>query len=358
MTVTDIGRCRLANQLIAVSDHRKPEQVVAALGALQAQDYGGALWSIGLRLPGATETAVETAIAEREIVRTWLMRGTLHFVATADVRWMLELLTPRIIAGSAARARHLELDAAVFARCEKLFVRALQGGRQLPREALMELLENHKISTAKMRGYHILWRLAQEGLITFAARAGKSQTFALLDEWVAPAKKLDRAAALAELARRYFTSHGPALLADFAGWSGLRSADVRAGVEAASSALRRERIGKADFWMPADAAAPEAGMKAAQLLPGFDEYLLGYKDRSAVLEARHARKIVPGSNGVFSPTILLRGRVAGTWKRTLNKETAVIAVSSFHPLRKAEQQAVVAAAARYGRFLGLPVEVN
>ncbi len=358
MMLTDIGRCRLANQLISVSRCREPEQVVAALGALQAQDYAGALWSVGLRLPDATEAAVEKAIARRKIVRTWLMRGTLHFVATADVRWFLELLTPRIIAGSAARARNLELDAAVFARCEKLFVRALKGGRQLPREAMMELLENHKISTAKMRGYHILWRLAQEGLITFAARAGRSQTFALLDEWVAPAQKLDRAAALAELARRYFTSHGPALLADFAGWSGLRSADARAGVEAASSALRRERIGNADFWMPADAAAPNAGMTEAQLLPGFDEYLLGYKDRSAVLEARHAKKIVPGSNGVFSPTLILQGRVAGTWKRTLNKKTVVIAVSSFNPLKKAEKQAVAAAADRYGQFLGLPVEVN
>jgi len=358
MTVTDIGRCRLANQLIAVSDYRRPEQVVAALGAMQAQDYAGALWSIGLRSPDITELAVEKAIAERKIVRTWPMRGTLHFVAAADVRWMLELLTPRIIAGSTARARRLELDAAVLARCEKLFVRALKGGRQLAREEMMELLENHKISTANMRGYHILWRLAQEGVIIFAARSGKSQTFALLDEWVAPAKKPDRTMALAELARRYFKSHGPALLTDFAGWSGLKSTDARAGVEAAASDLRRERIGKADFWMAADAAAPDAGMIEAHLLPGFDEYLLGYTDRRAVLEARHARKIVPGSNGVFSPTLILQGRVAGTWKRTLNKKTVVIAVSGFNPLKKAEKQAVAAAADRYGQFLGLPVAVN
>lgn len=355
---SDIAQCRLRQQQISSHRCRRPAEVVAALGAMQAQDYPGALWSIGLRLPDATEVAVERALAERTIVRTWLMRGTLHFVAAADVRWMLELLTPRIIAGRAANARNLELDAAVFTRCEKLFVRALAGGRQLPREAMMELLETNKISTANMRGYHILWRLAQEGVIIFAARSGKSQTFALLDEWVVPVKKLARAAALAELARRYFTSHGPALLTDFAGWSGLKAGDARAGVEAASSALRREKIGNADFWMAADAAAPNAGTSEAHLLPGFDEYLLGYKDRRAVLEARHVLKIVPGSNGVFLPTVILQGRVAGTWKRTVKKDAVVITVSSFKPLKKAEKQAVAASADRCGQFLGLPVEVN
>jgi hypothetical protein len=354
----EIAEWRLSQQQISSHRSRRPAEVVAALGAMQAQDYPGALWSVGLRLPNSTEAVVEHALAERAIVRTWLMRGTLHFVAAADVRWMLELLTPRIIAGRAANARNLELDAAVFTRCEKLFVRALAGSRQLPREGMMELLETNKISTAKMRGYHILWRLAQEGVIIFAARAGKSQTFALLDEWVAPAKKLDRDAAPAELARRYFTSHGPATLTDFAGWSGLKAGDARAGVEAASSALRREKIGKADFWMAADAAVPDAGTAKAYSLPGFDEYLLGYKDRSAVLEARHANKIVPGSNGVFLPTIILQGRVAGTWKRTVKKKTVVLTVSSFKPLKQAEKQAVAAAADRYGQFLGLPVEVN
>jgi hypothetical protein len=354
----DIARCRLLRQQISSHRCRRPAEVVAALGAMQAQDYLGALWSIGLRLPNATEAAVERALAERTIVRTWPMRGTLHIVAAADVRWMLELLAPRIVAGSAARARALELDAAVFARCEKLFVRALAGGRQLTREAMLELLEVNKISTASQRSYHILWRLAQEGVIIFAARSGKSQTFALLDEWVAPAKKLDRAAALGELARRYFTSHGPAMLTDYAGWSGLKMADARAGVEAAASVLQREKIGNADFWMSENAAVPNVEMVEAHLLPGFDEYLLGYKDRNAVLEARHAGKIVPGGNGMFLPTVILHGRVAGTWKRVLKKKTVGITVSGFKPLKKSEKQAVASAANRYAHFLGLPVEVH
>lgn len=322
---------------------------------MQAQDYPGALWSIGLRLPDATADGIELALAERKIVRTWPMRGTLHFVAATDVRWMLELLTPRIIAGSASRARRLELNAAVFARCEKLFVRALEGGGQLSREAMLNLLEAGKISTASQRGYHILWRLAQEGVIVFAARADKSQTFALLEEWVAPAKKMDRDAALAELARRYFTSHGPAMLSDFAGWSGLKVGDARAGIAAAQ--LRHEKIGGMDYWMSADGAIPNGNLSGVHLLPGFDEYLLGYKDRSAVLEAGHARKIVPGGNGMFLPTIVLNGRVIGTWKRAFRKKRVVITSSYFKPVNKTGKQAVAAAAERYGRFLGMPVEI-
>lgn len=356
-SVLEIGRRRLANQSIAASACRAPEQVVSALGAMQAQDYPGALWSVGLRWPGATESAVEQAIAARKIVRTWLMRGTLHLVAAADVRWMLDLLTPRLLANAASRAARLELDAKILARCEKLFVRELSGNRQLTRETLMALLERNKISTANMRGYHILWRLAQEGVIVFAARSGRSQTFALLDEWVAPAKKPDRADALAELARRYFTSHGPALMADFAGWSGLKMTDARTGVADAAPALSSETIDGLTYWGPRNSMKLKAGGDGF-LLPGFDEFILGYKERDAVLEARHAEKIVPGSNGVFLPTVILQGRVAGIWKRTVRKEAVVITVNGFKLMTKADKQAVAAAADRYGQFLGLPVEVN
>ncbi len=357
MSSTEIPSLRLQQQQISSNRYPTPAEVVAALGAMQAQDYTGALWSVGLRLSGSTESVIEKAFAERTIVRTWPMRGTLHFVAAPDVRWMLQLLTPRIIAGSASRVRNLELDATIFARCEKLFIRALEGGRQLTREAMLELLEANKISTASQRGYHILWRLAQEGVIVFAARSDKSHTFALLEEWVAPVKKFERDEALTELARRYFTSHGPALLSDFVGWSGLKVGDARVGIEGASAQLLREKIAGKDFWWAADAVGPDA-TASAYLLPGFDEYLLGYKDRSAVLEAKYAPRIVPGANGVFLPTVVINGWVVGTWKRALKKKTAVITTHYFKPLKKSEREAVEQAAERYGQFIGLPVAVD
>jgi len=358
MDARAIAQWRLVNQQIALARYRKPVEVVAALGAMQAQDYLGTLWAIGLRLPEATEREVAQAIAERKIVRTWPMRGTLHFVAAADVRWMLELLTPRIIAGSASRSQRLELDVTVYARCRKIFIRALEGDRQHTREAMMELLEREGISTTAQRGYHILWRLAQEGLLCFAARSGKQATFALLEEWAPKARSLDRDAALAELARRYFTSHGPATLRDFVWWSGLKMSDAKIAVEYAGSRLARETIDGAVYWMPDDLPEMSKLPRTAYLLPGFDEYLLGYRDRSAVLEPRHAPKILPGSNGMFLPTIVIDGRVVGTWKRVLKKKTVVIAASPFASLKKAEKILLAEAAERYGRFLGMPVEIT
>lgn len=182
----------------------------------------------------AVEADIEQALADRTIIRTWPMRGTLHFVAATDVRWMLELLTPRIVANNAQRLlRQFGLDEAVFARSKDLFVRALQGGKRLARNAMYEVLEAGGVSTAGQRGLHILGRLAQAGVICFGAREGKQQTFALLDEWAPTARRMARDEALAEIARRYFTSHGPATLQDFAWWSGLTVANAQAALELA-----------------------------------------------------------------------------------------------------------------------------
>jgi hypothetical protein len=356
MTPRDFLRHRLINQQIARAARRSPSEVVAWLGAMQAQDYPGALWAIGLRSESATEADVERAIAERAILRTWPMRGTLHFVAASDVRWMLALLTPRIIAGSASRSRQLELDDAIFSRSRRLFVRALQGGRTLTRDAMSALLEDAKISTAGQRGNHILWRLAQEGVLCFGTREGRQHTFALLDEWAPRAKMLDREEALTELARRYFTSHGPATLRDFVWWSGLKISDGKAGLTMASAHLSRVTMDGVDYWAPHSPALARDSPAPVHLLPGFDQYMLGYADRSAALDPVHSQKIVPGNNGMFMPTIVVRGRVAGTWKRAFKRRAITIEAYPFAPLNKTESRAFATAAKRYGDFMGMPVE--
>jgi hypothetical protein len=355
MTNLDIAQQRLYNQHISGPPFEQPSDVVAWLGALQAQDYAGAKWSIGLRLARTTDAAIEQAIAAKTIVRTWPMRGTLHFVASADARWMLELLTPRVIAQAAGRYRQLELDEAIFTRSKELFATALQGGRQLTREEMLQLLEQANIFTAGQRGYHILCRSAQDGLICFGPPRGKQQTFTLLDEWAPQPKRLARDEALAELTRRYFISHGPATVRDFAWWAGLTLTEARAGLEMVKTQLRQESIDDQVYWLSADRPASPDNWPMVSLLPGFDEYLLGYTDRSAVLQPSHAPKISPGGNGVFNPTIVIDGQVAGTWKRTIKKETVVMTLSPFTSLTKAENQAVTVAAHHYGSFLGLPV---
>ena len=357
MTPSDIANLRLAHQQIAQPVFTTPAEVVAAMGALQAQDYTGALWSIGLRLPNATEADIEQAIADRAIVRTWPMRGTLHFVAAADVRWMLELLTPRIVAGSAGRYKQLELDDAIFARSKKILTKALQGGQRLTRDDAMAELDRNGISIEGQRGYHILGRLAHDGLICFGPRAGKQHTFVLLDEWLPNARRLPRDEALAEVARRYFISHGPATLEDFARWTGLKITDARMGLTMIAAQLIQETVDGTAYWLRADAKYLPRLAPSTFLLPGFDEFLLGYADRSAALDAQHVQKVIPGSNGMFMPTLVVNGRVVGTWKRAIQKKVVKIEVSPFAAVKKTEWAALELVAQRYGRFVGLPVQL-
>jgi hypothetical protein len=358
MTARDIVNYRLVNQQIAQSKCKTPGQVVALLGAMQAQDYPGALWSVGLRLPDATAVEIEQALSERAIIRTWPMRGTLHFVAAADLHWMLELLAPRIVASRATRHRQIGLDARLFARCEKLIVKALQGGRQQTRSELLTLVERSGIATDETRGYVIPWRLAHERVICFGSHQGRQPSFALLDEWAPKAKSLPREQALAELALRYFTGHGPATLRDFVWWSGLKVAEAKAGLEMVSSMLARETIDGTAFWMPQDTPALRDVSPTAYLLPGFDEYMLGYTDRGAALDAEQAIKVVPGANGVFKPTIVMDGRVAGVWQRTVKKNSVVIAPAPFARLKKVETKALATPASRYGQFHGLSAALS
>jgi len=357
MKAVDIGGHRLHHQQVARQQFKQPGQVVSWLGAVQAQDFAGAKWSLGLRLPGTTEAEIDQAIADRSLVRTWPMRGTLHFVAAADVRWMLQLLTPRIVAGSASRLRSLEINEALVSRSFKVMTKALQGGKQVMRKDLMAILDRAGISTANQRGYYLLWRAAQAGLICQGPMNGKQQTFTLLDEWVPPGRTLARDQALAEITRRYFTSHGPATLQDFLWWTGLTAVDARAGIEMAKPHLLQETVADKTYWMSPTLPAIRAQSPTAYLLPGFDEYMLGYRDRSAALEVRHAPLVAPGANGMFKPIIVIDGQVVGTWQRTLKRDAVLIALNPFVPLTKTKHQAVAIAAESYGKFLGLSVAV-
>lgn len=352
-----IARHRLVSQRIAGPTFADPGEVVRWMGAVQAQDYLGALWAVGARTEGATEQAVEQALAERRIVRTWPMRGTIHFVAPADVRWMLELLAPRVVQRSQGRLRQLGLDESTLAASARAIAPALEGGRQLTRPALYDVLESAGIAARGTRGLHILGQLAHAQLICFGAREGKQPTFTLLDEWVPGARSLPRDEALATLALRYFTSHGPATVADFAWWSGLTLAEARAALGAASEQLAHETVDGQRY-----SFAEEHGVAAsdpcAALLPPFDEFLVAYRDRAASLDPGHSTLVVPGGNGIFNPIVVLDGRVVGTWRRALKRGRVVLTFSPFAPWGDELERALPAAVDRYSRFLGLPAVVQ
>ncbi len=355
MRCDEVGVQRLVTHRLAGAPCTTPEEVVRWMGALQAQDYTQALWAIGLRTRSSTLAHVERAIAERKIVRTWPFRGTLHVVPAEDARWMLTLSAPRALRGATRRMTQLELDEAAMERCATLFRDALAGGKRLTRAAMMTLLDDAGTTPTGQRGYHILWRLAQGGLICFGPRDGAQQTFVLLDEWIPSSREIPREEALAELAGRYFRSHGPATVHDFAWWAGLTLTDARSGCDAAQSRLIVDRIDGKDYWRSGDSSGYAAhDGSTVHLLPGFDEYVLGYTDRGDVLAPEHASKIVPGNNGVFMPSVVVAGHVAGVWKRTLTKNTLGITLHPFAPLT-ATDDSMAAAAQRYGDFIGVPV---
>ena len=357
MTLASIAHQRLQQQHIAPADFEKPEDVVSWMGAMQAQDYLGALWAVGVRMKNGSEADIEKALANRKIIRTWPMRGTLHFVAPADARWMLKTFTPRVIAKSASIYRQAELDKKIFTKSAKLLVAALEGGKQLTRKEVYEVLERGKITATETRGLHILGHLAQEGLICLGARNGKQPTFTLLEEWIPPVKAKAHDEAMAEFTLRYFTSHGPATIQDFAWWTGLTATEAKAAHELVKSSLVSETIQDITYWMTNDTAATKTKSTGVYLLPGFDEYLMGYTNRTPAIDTVRFKKIAGTGNGILSSTIVINSQVAGTWKRTLQKNKVTIETTPFESFNKTQKSAIAAAAKRYGNFLDVDVNL-
>jgi hypothetical protein len=330
---------RLRSQLLAGNPLATPHDVVAHFGAMQAQDYLGALWAVGVRMRKGVEGDVERALAERTIVRCWPMRGTLHFVAAEDVRWMLELLAPRVLVRHRPRLeREFELDARTLRRARTVVERALLDGGAFTRAEVYAELGRAGIGTVRSRGLHILFALAHERVLCFGARRGKQPTFVLLEEWLPAAKTKPREEALGELALRYFNGHAPATAADFAWWSGLTTKEANEAIALAGSKLVREP------------AAARAGTRNVHLLPPFDEFTVAYKDRSDILDAAFAKRVNAGG-GILNAILIVNGRVAGTWKRTLRGKKVHVAVSPFEPLSPSVMRAVERETARYVAFV-------
>ncbi|HSU94242.1 MAG TPA: winged helix DNA-binding domain-containing protein [Gemmatimonadaceae bacterium] len=354
MNARDILTNRLASQQIASAEGSSPSDVVARLLAMQAQDYRGALWSIGLRLPRSNIAQIEQAIAARTIVRTWPMRRTLHFVAATDVRWMLQLLAPRAIRGMAGRLAQLEIDDAVLARSRKALGRALGERSLLTREEMYDVLARAKVPPANQRGIHVISRLSQEGLLCFGPHRGNAPTFALMNEWIPQSRDLDRDEALAQLTWRYFRGHGPATIRDFAWWAGITLGDARAGVAMSGAELLEESVDGKSYIVSRSgeevSAAAKRRTRGLFLLPGFDEYMLGYSDRTLALDPANAQKIVPGNNGVFKPTIVSCGRVVGTWRAAAARGGTSVTPVPFARLSASNARAFATAEKRYREF--------
>src|SRR5215210_2326327 len=307
----DILQQRLHNQLLSQTKFTQPSQVVAWLGAVQSQDYAGAKWALSLRTNGVTDVAIEQAFTNGEILRTHVMRPTWHFVTPEDIRWMLALTAPRVNALCATYYRKLELDTATFKRSNALLTKNLQGGKQLTRAELTSLLQKNSIAMHDLlRFTYLIVRAELDGIVCSGARRGKQFTYALLDERAPQTRTLERDAALAELAKRYFVSHGPATLKDFVWWPGLTMTDANKGLDSIRSQLVSEVENGQTYWF-ADSTPARTTSLTVHLLPDYDEYTVGYTDRSAIFDSSYTNKWDSRGSELAQYIIVLDGHLAG-----------------------------------------------
>ncbi len=358
-----IASLRLMAQRLGAARAASPADAVRWMLAVQAQDLPGAKWSVGLRTNGGTETGVDAALDAGEVVRSWPLRGTLHLVAAEDLRWLLSLAGSQRIGRAASRRSALGITDSDTVRAEAVVRTALAGGHALARDQLLERIRAAGVATDGQRGYHLLWHLAHAGTIVMGRTHGRGQAFTLLDEWVPATPTIDRDQALGELALRYFRSHGPAGDRDLARWAGITLGEARRGRAVCGAALATIEIGGTTCHLDPETLDHESApiSRAAPrvlLLPGFDEYLLGYGDRSAVLAPEHADRIVPGGNGLFRPTIIAGGTVVGTWSRMTRAGETLVEPRLFDPRGTAPLVGLADAVRGLGSFLGRDVRLS
>lgn len=361
MNAKEIARRRIRNSRLTGERSTAPDEAVRWHLAMQAQDYGPAMWSIGQRSNGLREADVDRALTEGTIVRTHVLRPTWHFVARDDVRWLLALSGPRVQQGNAGRLGQLGLDARTLARAEEVVASALEGGNRLTRDELAAEFDRRKLDREGQRMPYLLMHCELEGLIGSGGRKGKQQTYALLDGRVPPSRsRFDGDEAVIELVRRYLASHGPATVKDMSWWSGLTMTDLRAALGSLGDEVASDEVDGLTFWSAStERSRRPTAARGAHLLQTYDELVVGYTesrfhgDTSGDL-ARQAWSDRTFPTGV----LLLDGRVGGHWRRTVEAKRVSVSIHTYGEVDAADARTLEAAASRLGRFVGLPVTVE
>ncbi len=327
---------------------------MADICGVQAQDTVAEGLSVRVRTAGLTSRSVDEARThDRSVVRTWAMRGTLHLVATDDVRWMLSLLGPVMIGKSRRRLTELGLTEDVRPRAVAALRTLLESRGPLTRSEIADRLARKGLPVEGQGAYHLIRLAVLEGVVCIGPERDGEGTYDLLDRWVPHACSVDDP--LIELARRYLLAYGPAGPSDLAQWSGLSLRDSRAAFEGLAGELIEVSVEGSPAWIPAsrsdwlDAPVPHAPV--VRLLPAFDTYLLGYRERDLGVPPEHARRVHPGG-GIIRPTLMVDGRAAGVWARKKTRRGTVITVNPFEDLPPDVMPGLEEEAAGIGRFLG------
>jgi hypothetical protein len=351
----DIVSYRLHNQHLPSNKFTQAAEVVRGLGAVQSQDFGGAKWAIGLRSEGFTDPDVQCAFDKGEILRTHVLRPTWHFVAPEDIRWMLALTAPRVKALMSYYDRQLELDKGILKKSAAALIKALQDGKKLTRSEIQSVYEKAHIRATGQRLGNLLMHAELEAIICSGPRKGKQFTYALLEERVPAARAMTRDESLGAMVKKYFPSRGPATLNDFTWWSGLTMADARKGMDMVKSQFLSETIEGQTYWFSEVRPPLHTNTATAYLLPNYDEFFIGFKDRSAIGKVIEKAGFQKDDAALLANIVILNGQVVGSWKRILEKEKVRVETSLLIKPSPAENKALIDAAEQLGKFLGLPV---
>ena len=362
MKASDIPHIRLINQRFVGEKFKKSEEVVNWLGAVQSQDYPAAKWSLGLRTKNSTDKDIEKAFNEGKILRTHIMLPTWHFVSPSDIRWMLELTTPRVRMLLAYYDKKLEIDEKLRSRTNKIIRKKMEGGNFLTRSEITVELAINKIIAKGQRLGHLVMHMELDGIICSGPLRGKQFTYALLEERVPilrqslgqEVKKLTRDEALSKLTLKYFQSHGPAQLKDFSWWSGLTLTDTKEGVGMIKSKFEREIVDGKEYWFSRNSLITYNLSPTTYFLSVYDEYFIGYKDRSLILDEKHSKNMAAVGNALLTSLIIINGKVEGTWKRIPIKDKVEIKLNPFRKFERNEKELLDNEVTRYGKFLGIP----
>lgn len=351
MQTSDIAKIRLQTQQLSPTSQNNIAELVGFMGAMQAQDYAMSKWAIGTRLPHTTDAEVEQALSNGEILRTHILRPTWHLVSAKDMYWMLELSAPQVKKILNSSDKKLGLDEKVYLKATRILEQRLRDHQHLTREALIKAFEEAKINTDDNRPAHLLMRAEFDGLICSGKVIAKKQTYALLEERVKkPKTSIPREEALAKLAARYFTSHGPATLHDFVWWSGLSLTDARKGLEQVKAMFSSAPLGSETYWFSSDYQTTASKNNPLHLLPAYDEYIISYKNRGATLTMEDQKKAF-SNNGIFRPVILVDGEGVGLWKRSIKKDEVHIETALFKSHPAVTPSRIKEKAEALGRFL-------
>ncbi|MEP7383337.1 MAG: winged helix DNA-binding domain-containing protein [Gemmatimonadota bacterium] len=360
LTHATLARWRLRHQMLTGSPCGDPVEVMRRLGAVQAQDYPGATWALWLRLiPGTTRAEIEGAFDRGEILRTHVLRPTWHFVTPADIRWMLRLTGPRILASSrSVHVRH-GLDARTLSRAMGALQRALEGGQYLDREGVRLALKRARVPCPDVQRFSHLMMIAEcDVLVCSGPKIGTKLTYALLDERApAGAPRPSREDSVRELARRYYLTHGPATANDFAVWSGLTLTDARTALAEQGDLFTSAQLDGKQWWFPHELPTPARGV-VARLIPNYDEYYIGFKHRAPLLARLRTAGVSLTLQQLLGNLIVVDGQIVGNWRRGTAAKATTLNLAPAVALTTRERAAVAREVPRLEAFLGVALTVR